>query len=709
MTTISSPLFKAINRMNRFAALSISLILCSFALSGQGLYNNGAKIVIKSGSSVVINGHSGNYRNETHNSDGTIDLSGTLKLGGNFTNNVENADVFSTVNAGSEVIFAGRGSQTIGGTSNAVFTFGKVTVNNGDTTQIMAGKDVTLTGAMTNNGTFILKSDPSGTASFIDNGTITGSGIAKVEKYLTSGRWWYIGSPVVSTSGYNAYGPLSSVPSTGTRELYWNENTHAYVTVVNSDNLVPMKGYAFREYDASPLTASYTGNLNTGTIGGTTNLSRTTGTKEGFNLISNPYPSAIRVGSQKDTSSGLTTTNIEPTIQFKVPGTFATWNSMGSGAGVNGGTQYIPAMQAFWVRVKAGHTTGGIQINNAMRVHNYQKFFKLTDPSNLFRIQVARDTMSDESVVTFYPSALAGFDDYDSQKMLSDEVSYPQLYSLTADNSQVAINGQPDLVSGVERIVPMGFLTNVAGTFTISATNLTQFDANTIVYLEDVTLHTTQNLSTNKTYTFTSGTGTFNNRFKLHFNYKISNPLPIQLLSFDAKCTNNTVDINWSTATETNNDYFTIERSTDASDWTFVAKVAGSGNSNNVINYTAKDITPVNGISYYRLKQTDFNGQTKTFNTVIVNCSEETSQVSVSYYPNPFTSEVSVEISNAVSDNAMINVYDVVGRKVFSKTISKDEISLKAITLNLADLTNGVYFVEFTTDGFSGVTKVVKH
>ena len=469
-----------------------------------------------------------------------------------------------------------------------------------------------------------------------------------------------------------------------------------------------MMGYAFREYDASPLTALYTGNLNTGTVGGTNNLSRTSGTKEGFNLISNPYPSAIDVGSQKASQTGLTTTNIEPTIQFKVPGTYATWNSMGSGTGVNGGSQYIPAMQAFWVRVKSGYSTGGVQFTNALRMHSPQKFYKLSDPSNLFRIQVARDTLVDESVVTFYSSALAGYDDYDSQKMLSDEVSYPQLYSLTADNIQVAVNGQPALVSGSERIVPLGFLTNVAGTFTITATNLTQFDANTTVYLEDVSLHLTQNLSSNKTYTFSSGVGTISSRFKLHFNYKISNPLPIQLLSFVAKCTNNTVDINWSTATETNNDYFTLERSMDATNWEFVTKVAGAGNSNSVLNYIVKDISPVNGISYYRLKQIDYNGQTETFSPVAVNCSEETSQVSVSYYPNPFTSEVITEISNSVSESAVINVYDIFGRKVFAKTISRDELTLKAFSLNLADLTNGVYFIEFTSDSFTGVTKVVK-
>ena len=573
---------------------------------------------------------------------------------------------------------------------------------------IDAGGALTVNGTTTLNAAqcLVLKADSiHGTASFIDNG-FAGTGTARIEKYLYTGRWWYIGSPVVAITGSGAYGPLSTTPSTGTRDLYWNEPTHAYVTVVSSDNLVPMKGYAFQNYNKTAVVATYTGTPNTGNM--TVNLTRTSGTKEGFNLISNPYPSAISVGSQKAPQAGLTTTNIESTIQYKVPGTFATWNSMGSGTGVNGGGQTIPAMQGFWVRVKSGYTTGSIKLTNAMRVQSSQSAYKLTDLSNLFRIQVARDTMVDESVVTFYTDALAGYDDYDSQKMLSDEISYPQLYSVTSDNVQVAINGQPVLVSGSERIVPLGFVTYVAGTFKITASNLTQFDANTTVYLEDVTLHTTQNLSSNKTYTFTSATGTFNSRFKLHFIYLTSNPLPIQLMSFDAKCTNSSVDIHWTTATETNNDYFTIERSTDATNWELVSKVTGAGNSNSVLNYSAKDNAPVSGVSYYRLKQTDYNGQTETFGAVAVNCSGETQQMSISIYPNPFTSEVTAELKNITSETATIDVYDVFGRKVFAKTISQDELNLKAFSLNLADLASGIYFVDFKSDSYSGTTKIIK-
>jgi len=586
-----------------------------------------------------------------------------------------------------------------------------LTINSGAVLTIDAGRALTVNGTTTlaSAQCLILKAAAGqaagGTGSFIDNG-ITGLGTAKVEKYLSNGRYWYIGSPIASTSAVNAYGALSTVPSTGTRDFYWNEPTHAYITMVSGDLLIPTRGYAWEDFSSTSITANYTGSLNTGTY--TANLTYTSGTKQGFNLVSNPYPSAINWGSQNSPVTGLTQTNLEPTIQYKVPGTYATWNSMGNGVGVNGGGAIIPAMQAFWVRVAAGNTTGSIQFTNSIRLHSPQGTYKLTDPLNLFRMQVARDTLVDESVVTFYPAALGSFENYDSPKMLSDEASYPQLYSYTTNSIQVAVNGQPLLVTGVERIIPLGFLTNVAGNFKITATNLAQFDANTTVYLEDVLLNTTQNLSSNKTYAFASAVGTFNSRFKLHFN-KSSNSLPIQLTNFDAKCTDSNVDLNWSTATETNNDYFTIENSADANNWTFVKKVAGAGNSNSLLNYSAKDNYPLSGISYYRLKQTDFNGQSETFSPVAVNCTEESSQLDITYYPNPFTSKVFAVINNSISENATISIYNVLGSKVYNQKISHDQLELKTFSLDLSKLVDGIYFIEFKSDTYSGISKIVKN
>lgn len=95
--------------------------------------------------------------------------------------------------------------------------------------------------------------------------------------------------------------------------------------------------------------------------------------------------------------------------------------------------------------------------------------------------------------------------------------------------------------------------------------------------------------------------------------------LPIELISFEAKMNNNKqVDIFWATASELNNDFFTIERSADGVNWEIVTTAAGAGNSIYRIDYAAYDSRPLSGISYYRLKQTDFDGAFEYSNIVSV-------------------------------------------------------------------------------------------
>lgn len=84
--------------------------------------------------------------------------------------------------------------------------------------------------------------------------------------------------------------------------------------------------------------------------------------------------------------------------------------------------------------------------------------------------------------------------------------------------------------------------------------------------------------------------------------------LPVEILSFDASCKEGSININWATASETNNDYFTLERSTDAANWVEFREIKGAGNSKEVRTYHVVDNDAGNRNVYYRLKQTDFNG-----------------------------------------------------------------------------------------------------
>lgn len=100
------------------------------------------------------------------------------------------------------------------------------------------------------------------------------------------------------------------------------------------------------------------------------------------------------------------------------------------------------------------------------------------------------------------------------------------------------------------------------------------------------------------------------------FNMWCSSPLPIELLYFNGKKNGDNIMLEWSSATEYNNDYYTIEKSNDGISFFELNKVYGFGNSTIIKYYNYLDIHPYNGINYYRLSQTDFNGKITMFKII---------------------------------------------------------------------------------------------
>jgi hypothetical protein len=102
-------------------------------------------------------------------------------------------------------------------------------------------------------------------------------------------------------------------------------------------------------------------------------------------------------------------------------------------------------------------------------------------------------------------------------------------------------------------------------------------------------------------------------------------PLPITLVSFEASHNDNGVLVEWSTLSQVNNDYFNIQKSIDGYEWEDKATIEGAGSTNTQMSYTWLDTNPSMNISYYRLKQTDYNGQSETFSpaTVLISSREK--------------------------------------------------------------------------------------
>lgn len=171
---------------------------------------------------------------------------------------------------------------------------------------------------------------------------------------------------------------------------------------------------------------------------------------------------------------------------------------------------------------------------------------------------------------------------------------------------------------------------------------------------------------------------------------KNTNPLPIDLLIFEAKCENNKVQINWVTATETNNEFFTLERSTNANDWVFVADIPGAGNSNSILNYQYSDENLINGDSYYRLRQTDFNGNKEEFLPIAVSCSEQEQDEYVLLYPNPAYNQINILINSSVSGNAQLVVTDIMGQKVIMQQVDLN-VGINILTIDVKQLSDANY------------------
>jgi hypothetical protein len=180
--------------------------------------------------------------------------------------------------------------------------------------------------------------------------------------------------------------------------------------------------------------------------------------------------------------------------------------------------------------------------------------------------------------------------------------------------------------------------------------------------------------------------------------------LPVKLLSFNAEDDNASVKITWKTASEENNNFFTVERSSDGKTYIAIATIPGAGTTMAISTYEFSDKTPLNGRSYYRLSQTDFDGKSETFNPVTVEMIAVES-ASIQIYPNPLVGSVlSVAIANPA--NGSIEILDGKGNRVLSQNVTTDDSNVE-LTLN-ENVTPGIYFVNYKAGSERKTIRLVK-
>ena len=166
----------------------------------------------------------------------------------------------------------------------------------------------------------------------------------------------------------------------------------------------------------------------------------------------------------------------------------------------------------------------------------------------------------------------------------------------------------------------------------------------------------------------------------------IPDPLPIDLISFSGDCLPNQIRLNWETASESNNDYFSIERSLDGTIWSEIGKINAAGNATSSRKYFFDDLNRYNEISYYRLKQHDFSGVSRTFNPISVqNCLTDNEALSI--FPNPATNAIYINFKGNIEQITNSEIYDLFGRNMYQSSIYQSVIDISSFE-------EGIYFLK---------------
>jgi hypothetical protein len=176
----------------------------------------------------------------------------------------------------------------------------------------------------------------------------------------------------------------------------------------------------------------------------------------------------------------------------------------------------------------------------------------------------------------------------------------------------------------------------------------------------------------------------------------------IELVSFDASAATSEVNVSWSTSNEINNDYFAVERSSDAMEWKTITTIPGKTSSTKLVNYNTADPSPIFGTSYYRLRQTSING--KYVYSKIETVEMKRPLLEVSTYPNPAQSYVQIAYSQDPDQyfNFSLLAYD--GTVVLQrKDVQNGE------SINIDHLQPGIYLLNLEAESLNRQIKIIKN
>ncbi len=479
------------------------------------------------------------YHNLSLSGDGTKILpESSVNILGNLT---VNAVISAT---GNTILMAGTSAQNIGGTTAATLNnltidnatgvtltntelttvSGTLLINSGKIFEIAAAQKLSVTGTITNsagNSGFILNSDATGTAELLHTTTDVP---ATAERYISGDAedWHFLSSPVSNQSISGDWLPAGTYGNGTGYDMYlWNEPTNCWIYKLNTTSTINWntvhsgsdfevgRGYLYSVQETTP-TKEFAGNLNNGTQTIPLTYSSLVDSIKGFNFVGNPYPCSIDwMASSGWTRDKLATSGSGNDMWIWNPdgGNYGVCNSA-TGTGTNSVTQYIAAMQGFFVRAVSA---GNLVMTNDTRVHDATTAWKSAQikPTTISAIVYSESDQTFDEI-----RMLFGYTDNHSgaAKLFSPLETAPSLY-LPTELENFSIRYLNDTVSNPH--VPLSFKAGRNGDYTINF-NFNNGDFETVI-LEDKQTKDFIDLTMESDYRFRASKTDNEDRFVIHF------------------------------------------------------------------------------------------------------------------------------------------------------------------------------------------------
>ncbi len=397
---------------------------------------------------------------------------------------------------------------TIPSTTNAPEITSNTTV---DQLTIEAGGELTVSsGTLTVTGDVTIGSSSSASgALLVTGGEVSVTGNANYNRHVANDENFHLISNPTNSTAITALTAYTADT--------WDELNAQWDPLTASSTLSTMVGYNVRhggntEYNAY-LEFSGT-DFNDGSKSISVTNANTGDNTYGWNLVGNPYPSAIDWNA-----SGWDRTGINSTIYQYNPG--GGWYSYSHSTGEgDANARYAQAGQGFFVFCESSSATLGV--SNDVRVSSSTSFLKeeskTRSEKTSLKLNITNDILEDNTYIVFFPGATEGYDsEFDGPKLFGTNINLPQIYSVLETNENLAINVLP--ITEMTNIsedyyVPVGFNTKINNTFTFSIADTTNFPDSLDLLLVDYEADERIDLLNND-YEFYATTGTYNNRFAI--------------------------------------------------------------------------------------------------------------------------------------------------------------------------------------------------